>query len=142
MNISIDNALGAMPQALSLRAERTSVLANNIANADTPGFKARDFDFHQVLQEREAQARGSASGMNSASGMKMTDANHIPMGDNAGATTTSLLYRNPLMASLDGNSVDTQLEQGAFAENSTQFLTALRLLNGRITGLMSAIKGE
>ncbi|NKB98051.1 MAG: flagellar basal body rod protein FlgB [Pseudomonadales bacterium] len=135
MNISIDNALGAMPHALSLRAERTSVLANNIANADTPGFKARDFDFHQVLQQRQIQAEESSQGS-----VKRTNANHLAIG--AGGSSTDLQYRNPLMASLDGNSVDTQLEQAAFAENSTQFLTALRLLNGRITGLMSAIKGE
>lgn len=134
MTISIDNALGMMPHALSLRSERTSVLANNIANADTPGFKARDIDFKTALMQRTeaAQAQTSAPAR--------THPQHLHIADYA--SQTALQYRNPLMPALDGNSVDTQLEQAAFAENSTQFLTTLRLLNGRITGLMSAIKGE
>lgn len=134
MKISIDNALGMMPEALSLRAQRTSVLANNIANSDTPGYKARDIDFQSVLKTRLENA-GSATGS-----IKRTHATHLdthaPIGREA------LQYRMPLMASLDENTVDTQLEQAAFAENSTQFLTALRFLNGKIAGLQSAIKGE
>ena len=132
MKMSIDNALGMMPQALSLRAERTSILANNIANADTPGFKARDFNFHEVLSNRmQADAEG-----------RLSQTNPQHMGHRSHSGSMDLQYRMPLMASLDDSSVDTQLEQAEFAANSTEFLTAFRLLNGRITGLMSAIKGE
>lgn len=134
MKISIDNALGVMPHALSLRSQRTSVLANNIANADTPGFKARDIDFRTALQQRTQAADAQASAP------MRTHPDHLHITNHS--SRAELQYRNPLMPALDGNSVDTQLEQAAFAENSTQFLTTLRMLNGRITGLMSAIKGE
>ena len=136
MKISIDDALGMMPQALSLRAQRTSVLANNIANADTPGFKARDIDFHSVLQQRLEKQSGLAQ----TGAMSRTHANHLESRFAPGRE--ALQYRSPLMASLDDNTVDTQIEQAEFAENSTQFLTALRFLNGKIKGLQSAIKGE
>ena len=131
MKISIDNALGMMPEALSLRAQRTGILANNIANSDTPGYKARDIDFHSVLKQRLDQSSGSVA---------RTHSTHLE--GSTVATRGALQYRMPLMASLDDNTVDTQLEQSAFAENSTQFLTALRFLNGKISGLQTAIKGE
>ena len=132
MIIGIDNALGIASRALSLRAERTQLLADNIANADTPGYKARDIDFKDLLA-RETGSRREVSVM-------ATNERHIA-GRNQGLSE-SVKYRVPLMPSLDGNTVDTQMEQSAFAENSIQFLTNFRILNGRIQGMMTSIKGE
>ncbi len=134
MRIGIDNALGIAPDALALRGRRTDVLAANIAQADTPGYKARDFDFHQVLAAQKAQAAPTAR-------LAVTHAAHRSSSP-AATDDASLAYRVPLMPSLDGNTVDTQIEQGEFAQNSMEYLTTLRILNGRIKGMMSAIKGE
>ena len=133
MKIGVDNALGIAPHALMLRGQRTSLLANNIANADTPGFKAQDINFQEVLAAQTAQNGNSVS-------LAKTHAQH--MTTESGSVNANLQYRQPLMASLDGNTVDTQMEQAEFAENSLMYLTSLRILNGRITGMMSAIKGE
>ena len=131
--IGVDNALGIAPQALMLRGQRTSVLANNIANADTPGFKAQDFNFQQVLAAQTAQA---------ADGVRLANTHSRHLAAASPQVDANLQYRTPLMPSLDGNTVDTQMEQAEFAQNSLMYLTSLRILNGRITGMMGAIKGE
>ena len=131
MKIGIDNALGMAPAALSLRAQRTALLANNIANADTPNYKAQDINFHAVLKQVQAPPRFA---------MKGTQDDHIQaQGQHA---TPDLQYRVPLMPSLDGNTVDEQIEQGEFAKNSLAYLATLRILNGRLGGMRTAIKGE
>ena len=129
LKIGIDNALGMAPDALMLRAKRTSLLANNVANADTPGFKARDIDFQSILN---AQTKSGE--------VQRTHQNHLAV--RQPSAQSDVMYRVPLMPSIDGNTVDTQLEQSAFAENSVHFLTTLRILNGRISGMLTAIKGE
>ena len=126
----IDQAFGTHATALQLRAERAQLLAANLANADTPGFKARDVDFRQAL----ASAQGNAGPL------QATQANHLP-GLDAGETTR-VLYRTPLQPSLDGNTVDVATEQAAFSENSNRYLASLTFLNGRIRGLMTALRGE
>ena len=134
MKISIDNALGLHPQALALRAERTSLLAGNIAQADTPGFKARDIDFQAVLAEKMTGSRTQTK-------LLTTNSGHITRqeGSNGGH---EVQYRVPLMPSLDGNTVDVQTEQSKFAENNMRFLASLRFVDGRFGGLIKAIKGE
>ena len=134
MKISIDNALGVHQHAMKLRSHRASVLANNIANADTPGYKARDFDFGKVL---DSQMRSSAT---SGGKMATTDGQHL--GSQANKVYTTNQYRVPLMPSLDQNTVDIQVEQSEFAKNNIEFLASLRFLNGKIQGLRSAIAGE
>ena len=133
LKIGFDNALGPHAAALSLRAQRTEVLAGNIANADTPGYQARDMDFKAELAKQVAGADETR--------IRTTHARHLPAASTANPGA-ELLYRSPLMGSFDGNSVDTQLEQAAFAQNNMQFQAALRFLNGRFQGLMSAVKGE
>lgn len=135
MRIGLDNALGIHPEALQLRAERTEVLARNIANADTPGYKARDLDFHAVLQ-----AQTAAAGKPQAQ-VQRTHNNHL-QDDVVSGSAAELGYRVPLMPSLDGNTVEAQVEQAEFAQNALQFQASLRFLNGRLSGLMTAIKGE
>lgn len=130
MAISFDKALGKFPDHLSLYGERSSLLAANIANADTPGFKAKDIDFRSVLAK--------AGGENMV--MKTTHANHL--GGASAASSASLLYRIPTQSSVDGNTVDTQVEQAEFAENAVRYQSTLTFLNGKFKGLRLAIKGE
>lgn len=138
MKISLDNALGIHPDALALRGQRTRMLANNIANADTPGFKAQDIDFKAVLAERMGERSGqSPSGITATT----THARHLP-GSSVSDEGTQVRYRTPLMPSLDGNTVDAQVEQAQFAENSLKFMASLRFLNGKLASMTTAIKGE
>jgi len=130
MAISFDKALGNFPDHLSLYGERSSLLAANIANADTPGFKASDIDFRSVL----AKAGGEEMVM------QTTHANHL--GGSSAVSSPDLLYRIPTQPSVDGNTVDTQVEQAEFAENAVRYQSTLTFLNGKFKGLRLAIKGE
>jgi len=130
MAISFDKALGDLPGHLLLYGERSSLLAANIANADTPGFKARDIDFSSVL----AKAGGEKMVM------KMTHANHL--GGSSAVSSPDLLYRIPTQPSVDGNTVDSQVEQAEFAQNAVRYQSTLTFLNSKFRGLRLAIKGE
>ena len=132
MAISFESALGIHEKALHIRAKRAEVLANNLTNADTPGFKARDIDFKSILR-----------GQMSASSQRMvaTNSRHF----SAGATdmvSPELLYRNPLQPSLDGNTVEEQVEMSRFAQNTMDFQASFQMLNGKFKGLQNAIKGD
>ncbi|MGD9598650.1 MAG: flagellar basal body rod protein FlgB [Steroidobacteraceae bacterium] len=140
MRFDLDAYLGVHPQALALGAKRTELIANNLANADTPGFKARDIDFRAALAaagdpgaslpvQRTAAGHLSAGGADGAGGI----------GADAGA---ALRYRTPLAPSLDGNTVEPQLEQAAFAENAVRYQATLTFLNARFRSLMTAITGQ
>lgn len=129
MPIKLDQALGVHAQALSLRSRRSQVLANNIANADTPGFKARDIDFRAALGQAGEQAMSMAA----------TRRGHIQ--PDAGHASADLMYRMPMQPSLDGNTVDAQAEKAAFAENAVRYQATLTFLQSRIAGLRAAIKG-
>ncbi|WP_213876095.1 flagellar basal body rod protein FlgB [Pseudomonas sp. dw_358] len=136
MSINFDKALGISQQALNFRAQRAEVLANNIANADTPGYKARDMDFSEVLA---AQAEKTTKG---AFGLDVTNANHIEASGFDGLADSTLKYRNSTQPSLDQNTVDTQIEQADYAQNSVGFNASFTLLNAKFKGLVSAIRGE
>lgn len=135
MTSAIDKHLGVHAQALNLRSQRTELLAANLANADTPGFRARDIDFKSAL----AQASGNAKpGVQ----LQTTNAAHIGPKQVSGAPGPELKYRTPLAPSLDGNTVDAQLEQAAFAENTVRYQATLQFLNSKFRGLMTAITGQ
>jgi len=121
-------------RALELHAERGRILASNIANADTPNYKARDFSFSQALQQASA-------GSSSALPLARTAAGHLPAagGDTSGA---NLLYRAPLQSAVDGNTVDLDVERANFAENSVRYEATLRFLNVQIKQMMTAINGQ
>ncbi len=119
MALAGDSLFGIHGTALALRAQRMGVLASNIANASTPGYKARDLDFHAAL----AQA----------------DAAGLPGDQAAGA---AMRYRVPLQPSQDGNTVELSTEQTAFAENAVAYQTTLAFLNGRIAQVTRALRGE
>lgn len=131
MAISIDKALGEFPQHLSLYGRRSGLLASNLANADTPGFKARDIDFRSVLQRLDGQQLA----------MKTTHRAHLGGSPTPGASAEHL-YRVPTQPSLDGNTVDSQVEKAQFAENALRYQSTLTFLSGKFRGLRLAIKGE
>ena len=136
MPLNLDAYLGVHADALKIRSQRTEVLARNLANADTPGYQARDLDFKTAL----AQATGSAE---SPVALKTTHANQIATAiDAGGETNANLKYRVPMAPALDGNTVDVQMEQANFAENSVRFQATLTFLNARFRGLMTAITGQ
>ena len=135
MAISFKNALGIHEQALLLRNKRTEVLANNIANADTPGFKARDIDFQKVLASQVQPAELSR--------MQTSNSNHFGQAsDSNSASRVTLSYRVPAQVSLDGNTVDAQQESAAFARNALDHQASFQFLNGKFTGLIKALRGE
>jgi flagellar basal-body rod protein FlgB len=134
MSISFDSALGIHDDALKVRARRSELLASNLANADTPNYKAQDIDFKQAL----AQVSSGSSG--SSSHLKTTNAGHIQGGPPLGAPDPQ--YRIPLQPSLDGNTVDSQIEKATYAENALQYQSTLSFLNAKFSSLMGAIKGE
>lgn len=125
----LDRFFGVHGTALTLRSERMQVLASNIANAATPGYKARDLDFSAMLSAGGAKTPHLAA----------THRGHLGQ---AGDARPQLLYRQPLQPSLDGNSVELATEQLQFAETAVRYRSTLSILGGRIGGLMSALKGE
>lgn len=131
MPVSLDRLFGVHAQALQLRAQRGELLASNLANADTPDYKARDLDFKAVLDQAQGQQ---------AVALRASHANHL--GGVAGSGGAREMYRIPGQSSLDGNTVDTQVEQARFAENAVRYRASLQFLNGKISSIMTAIKGE
>lgn len=125
-----DRIFGPHAAALSLWSQRNELLASNIANADTPGFKARDVDFKSVL-------RGATGG---AISVARTDPAHMAIGA-SGTMDTNLLYRIPHQPSLDGNTVEADVEQAEFAKNALRYQASLRFVNGRVSSLRNAITG-
>ena len=113
-----NNLFGVHGDALQVRSARMSVLTSNIANAATPGYKARDIDFGAALEAK----LGGASGERSVEG--------------------ATRYRTPLMTSLDGNTVEMATEQAAFAENAVAYSATLGFLKGRVETITRAIRGE
>ena len=127
-----NNIFGIHEQALLLHGQRIGVLANNMANADTPNFKARDIDFSAVL---------GTTGENAPLALSVTDGAHIiPLDDELPAGT--LQYRNPYQASLDGNTVEMAVEQAAFSENNVRYQASLTFINSQIAQLQLAIAGQ
>jgi flagellar basal-body rod protein FlgB len=106
-------------------------LANNLANSDTPGFKARDINF-QAMLAKENKKQASLQ-------MSATDSAHIA---SRASGNSDLLYRNPSQPSIDGNTVDTQIEQTIFSRNAMDYNTSFEFLSKKFKGLKSAIRGE
>ncbi len=136
MSINFSKALGIHEQALGFRAQRAEVLANNIANADTPHFKARDLDFATVLA---SQAEHQAGGNNTS--LNRTHWQHFDV-DGVELADPALRFRNPHHASIDQNTVDLQVEQAHYTENAVQFQASFTLLNSKFKGLVTALRGE
>ncbi len=134
MPLDLDQAFGLHARMLGLRAQRAEVLAANLANSDTPGYKARDFDFAALL------AAGPQAGLPPVT-LATTHASH-QQADGTLSGGAEMLYRVPHQASLDGNTVDTQIEQAEFARNAMHYQASLTFLSGRIRTLLTAIRGD
>ncbi len=121
MPIQPSDSLDFQSRALVLRSARQEVLAANIANADTPNYKARDIDFAKILTAAKSNTQsGSVDQL----------------------TTPRALYRVPEQASGDGNTVDMDRERANFADNALRYEAALRFINGKVRGMLSAIRGD
>ena len=133
MAISIDNIFGIHENAMRLQGRRAQLLSQNLANSDTPNYKAKDIDFKAALK---SVSNGS---MNTT--LKATQAGHIqPQGLFMGSIEE--MYRQPTQASLDGNTVEPHVEMAEFTENSMRYLMTLRIMSGRVKSTLSAIRGE
>jgi flagellar basal-body rod protein FlgB len=131
MSQPIDNLFGMHTGALALWQRRTEVLASNLANADTPGYLARDVDFRKAL----AAAGGTGNG-------------NLPLAaptpgqlDPVAQARDTLAYRVPTQPSMDGNTVDAQVEQAAFAANSVHYQASMAFITAQIRMLRTAITG-
>ena len=133
MPIRFEKAFSIHDDAMIMRSRRSSILASNIANADTPNYKARDVDFSAMFNQLERRSNDTLS-------LTGTHTSHLQSGSTA--LDQSLKYRNPLHASLDGNTVDSHVEQAKFSENALRYQTSFTFLNSRIQGIMSALRGE
>ncbi len=127
-----DRIFDTSGQALMLRAQRTQLLATNLANSDTPGYKARDIDFAAAMRAQAAV---------SAASVQRTDPRHLGQGG-ADATRANVLYRVPEQTGINGNTVETQREQRAFMDNAIRYQAGLSFLDSRIKSVRSALKGE
>jgi len=138
MPMPLDSYLGVHPQALKLSAQRSELLAANMANADTPNYKARDIDFKTALATTQAgvgNLQMTPTGSGNAQRIALTQTS-------SGGSDAQTLYRVPLAPSLDGNTVDGQIEQANFAQNAIRYQASLSFLNGKFRSLMTAITGQ
>ena len=126
---SIKKQLTFFGSALNIRNKRNDIIASNIANAATPNYKARDINFLDEFKK-----------VTNTGEIKTTHSNHIPTKNYN--VSGKAFYRDPVIASLDGNTVELSVEQMQFAENTMKYQTTLKFLNGKITKMISAIRGE
>ncbi len=123
MPVGLDDYLKFNAEALKLRSYRQELIASNIANGDTPNYKAVDIEFAQALRAAtEHPAVGAAGG--------------------AAAAAPDLLYRTPAQSSVDGNSVEMDAERAKFADNTVRYEAAMRFLSGQLRTLLSAVQGQ
>jgi flagellar basal-body rod protein FlgB len=124
----IDQAFGVHEQALGMRSQRMEVLARNIANADTPSFKAQDIDFRSVLKDTQAAA------------LQTTHSNHLPT-DQADPQN-GLKFRVPFNVAFDGNTVELPVEQAKYGQSAADYQATLSILENRISGIRKALRGD
>ena len=127
MNL-LDNAFGIHEQALQLKSRRMELLARNIANADTPNFKARDIDFKQVMQQTQD------------TDMTTTQAGHIAQGE--AAAEKGVMYRTPFNTAFDGNTVELHVEQAKYGKSAADYQATLNFLEQRVSGIRKALRGD
>lgn len=133
MSISFEKALGIREHSMRLRVERAEVLSSNLANVDTPNFKAKDIDFQTELATRLSPPVSKR--------LRSTHAGHIGQ-SSMGPSISEQLYRTPSQPAIDGNTVEEHVEHAEFMQNSQEFQIAFTLLNGSFKGLKKAIRGE
>ena len=125
----IDRAFGVHAQALGVRSKRLEVIAQNIANADTPQFKARDVDFRAVLARSEP------------GDLRATHARHFPTSEMP-YQGDGVKYRNPFNVSFDGNTVELNVEHAHYGKAAADYQATLNFLENRVSGVRKALRGE
>lgn len=141
MGISFSQIVGVHEQALALRDRRNQVLATNIANADTPGYQARDIDFRTAMA-KAASGSASQEGLSTTSPLHMAGPSSADASATGGLAGGDLKYRVPNQPSLDGNTVESQVEQAQFADNALRYQATLTFLGGEFSSLKLAINGS
>ena len=138
----LDDYLRFNEAALSLRSQRQQILASNIANADTPNYKARDIDFASALQGVLARTAAPA-GMLAATAPAHISGSGSGGGQNAAmlADGTQVQYRGVVQGAVDGNTVDMDVERNQFADNAIRYEAGIAMINHQIRGMMAAIQG-
>ena len=129
----INSGTQFMQDALNLRAYRQQLLASNIANADTPNYKAQDIDFAKELQRAQGMQAGRLA-------MNATSSGHLQAA--GGALGTQALYRNPMQPSIDGNTVEMDVERGQFTENAIHYQFLVDAMRGHFKEMISAVRGD
>lgn len=134
MTRELDRVFNMHQSALTLRGHRSQVLASNIANADTPGYQARDVDFKSALAEAVGASNGAAP-------MARTAPGHMPAGGSESAPGGGqLVYRAVTQASIDNNTVDVNVERAQFADNAMRYEATLTFINAKIKSLLTALQ--
>jgi flagellar basal-body rod protein FlgB len=128
----LDDLLRFHQLALSVRGQRQQLLASNIANADTPNYKARDVDFGAAMSAALGKTEGARD-------LTKTAAAHFGRAGTVAGLPPA--YRNEVQGNIDGNTVDMDVERNAFTENALRYEASLTLINMQIKGLLSAIQG-
>jgi flagellar basal-body rod protein FlgB len=140
MFAQLTSALDFHGKALVLRAERQRAIASNIANADTPGYVARDLNFRDAM----ANANGPGSLQGAVPSSAPADPRHIPLASSTGelGSGSALAYGAQTQPSMDGNSVDLDRERSNFVDNAVRYESTLRFINGHSRTILSAIQGQ
>ena len=129
MNL-LNQALGVHEQALQVKSRRLEVLAQNIANADTPHYKARDIDFKAVMSEAQQQENS----------MTATSSGHFGMGQ--GIDADGMRFRTPFNTAFDGNTVEMSVEQAQYGKAAADYQATLNFLESRVSGIRKALRGD
>ncbi len=135
----LDDMMRFQETALNLRAQRQQLLASNIANADTPNYKARDVNFNQALQGALAK---SGSGATSPNELAKTSTTHLASNANKTMGGAPLLYSNTQQGNVDGNTVDMDVQRNQFTDNAMRYEVSVTLAASKIKGLLTAIQGQ
>lgn len=133
MQFNFEKYLGLHEPALNMQSRRAQLLAANVANADTPMFKAKDIDFRAVMQQVEQNPTGMGP-------LRTTTSEHVQPPQFANGY--EVLYRHPHQPSIDGNTVEPESENAAFMDNTMRYMASLRFLSGKFNSLKTAIKGQ
>ncbi|PCJ21897.1 MAG: flagellar basal body rod protein FlgB [Gammaproteobacteria bacterium] len=131
MPLNFEAALGIHEKTLTLRTQRAELLAHNIANADTPGYKAKDLDFAGIMDSMGVDPVRLSTSHSSHQGGLLNEFGQ-----------SDIKFRIPTSPSVDGNTVDAHREKASYVRNALQFQASFRFLNGRFTGMIGALKGE
>ncbi len=141
----LDSKLSFHQSALRVRSQRQELIASNIANADTPGYKAKDVDFAAAMKNAMGGNSMSESGAASVAGIRPAQTSNMHLegvGGNSENAPGEPLYRKPAQDNLDGNTVDMDVERNQFADNAIRYEASLTMITGQIKEMLAAIQGS